>query len=152
SVGVRQNLPWGGQVTASALVDFVTALNDGATDGESAQLVLNGNIPLLRGAGMVNLEALIQSERDLIYQVRTFETFRRNFVVQVASQYFRLLTSQQAITNRRFNYIAALQLTEQSLAVYAAGRPGTNFLSVQRAQQQLYTNENSIITAEDSYQ
>lgn len=152
TVGVRQQLPWGGEITASALVDFVRALNDGATDGESAQLVLSGNIPLLRGAGMVNLEPLIQTERDLVYQVRTFETFRRSFVVQIASQYFRLLTAQQAIINRRFNYISSLQLTAQSIETFAAGRPGTSFLSVQRAQQQLYTNQNNIITAEDQYQ
>lgn len=152
TVGIRQQLPYGGEITAQALVDFVQALNDGATDGESAQLVLSGTIPLLRGAGKVNLEPLIQSHRDLVYQVRDFEEFRRQYVVQIASQYFRLLTSQQAIINRRFNYIVSAQLTEQSYAVYAAGRPGTNFLSVQRAQQQLFTAENDIITAEDSYQ
>lgn len=152
TVGVRQQLPWGGELTASALVDFVRAMNDGATDGESAQLVLSGNIPLLRGAGMVNLEPLIQTERDLVYQVRNFETFRRSFVVQIASQYFRLLTAQQAIVNRRFNYISSLQLTESSIAKFAAGFPGTNYLAVQRAQQQIYTNENAIINAVDQYE
>jgi hypothetical protein len=152
SAGVRQQLPYGGEIVAEGLVTFINALNDNVSDGESAQLVLSGSIPLLRGAGMVNLEPLILSERQLIYEVRDFEDFRRNFVVSVAAQYFRLLTQQQAVANRRFNYIAAVQLTEQSYALYAAGRRGTNFLSVQRAQSQLFSNENQIINAEDQYQ
>lgn len=152
TAGIRQQLPYGGEIVAQGLVDFVRSLNDGTSDGESAQLALNATIPLLRGAGPVNLEPLISSERELVYRVRTFEDFRRAFVVQISSQYFRLLTLQQSIINRRFNYVAAVQLTEQSYAVYAAGRPGTNFVSVQRAEQQLYQAQNAIITAEDSYQ
>ncbi|WP_428939860.1 TolC family protein [Fontivita pretiosa] len=152
SAGIRQQLPYGGEIVAEGLVDFVRALNDNVSDGESAQLALSGTIPLLRGAGMVNLESLINSERQLVYEVRRFEDFRRDFVVRIASQYFRLLTQQQAIANRRFTYIVAYQLTEQTYAIYAAGRPGVNFLSVQRAQNQLYEAENAIINAEDNYQ
>jgi hypothetical protein len=152
SAGVRQQLPYGGEIVAEGLVTFVNALNDNVVDGESAQLVLSGSIPLLRGAGMVNLEPLILSERQLIYEIRSFEDFRRNFVVSVAAQYFRLLAQQQAVANRRFNYIAAVQLTEQSYALYAAGRASTNFLSVQRAQSQLFSQENNVINAEDQYQ
>lgn len=152
TAGIRQQLPYGGQIVAQGLVDFVNALNDTAADGESAQLVLSGSIPLLRGAGMVNLEPLINSERQLVYEIRRFEQFRRSFAVDIASQYFRLLTQQQAIVNRRLNYIAAAQLTEKTYALYAAGRAGTNYLSVQRAQTQLFDAENSIITAEDAYQ
>jgi hypothetical protein len=152
TAGVRQQLPYGGEIVAQGLVNFINALNDNVTDGESAQLVLSGSIPILRGAGMVNLEPLILTERNLIYEVRSFEDFRRNFVVSIAAQYFRLLTQQQAVANRRFNYISAVQLTEQSYALYAAGRQGTNFLSVQRAQSQLFSTENQIINAEDQYQ
>lgn len=152
SAGIRQQLPYGGEVVAQGLVTFVNALNDGVADGENAQLAINGTIPLLRGAGMINLEPLIQSERNLVYQVRSFEEYRRSFVVQIASQYLRLLSQQSQIANRRFNYIVSYQTTEQSNALYAAGRAGSNFLSVQRALSALYQAENNIITAEDSYQ
>lgn len=152
SAGIRQQLPYGGEVVAQGLVTFVNALNDGVADGENAQLAINGSIPLLRGAGMINLEPLIQSERNLVYQVRSFEEYRRSFVVQIASQYLRLLSQQSQIANRRFNYIVSYQTTEQSNALYAAGRAGSNFLSVQRALSALYQAENNIITAEDSYQ
>lgn len=152
TAGIRQQLPYGGQIVAQGLYDFVNALNGNVTDGESAQLALSGTIPLLRGAGMINLEPLISSERELVYETRNFEDFRRQFAVSVASQYIRLLTQQQGIANRRFNYIASYQTFQQSLAIFTAGRPGTNFLSVQRAQSNLFQAENSIIASEDAYQ
>ena len=58
TAGVRQQLPWGGEVVARALVDFVNAINGNVNDGESAGLVLSGSMPLLRGFGMINLEPL----------------------------------------------------------------------------------------------
>jgi hypothetical protein len=152
TAGIKQQLPYGGEIIAQGLYDFVSAINSEVTDGESAQIALTGTIPLLRGAGMINLEPLINSERGMVYETRSFEDFRRQFAVNIASQYIRLLTQQQGIANRRFSYIASYQTWQQSLAIYAAGRPGTNFLSVQRAQSSLYQAENNIITAEDSYQ
>ncbi len=149
SVGVRQQLPYGGEIVAQALVDFVNALTDTAESGESARIVLSGTIPLLRGAGRVNLEPLVQTERDLVYEVRRFEDFRRSFAVQVATQYFRLLTLQANIANRRFNYTVLSNLTEQTEALYGAGK--INFLQVQRALQSQLQAENSLIDAEDNY-
>lgn len=149
SVSVRQQLPYGGEVVAQALVDFVDAYQGDVQNAESADLVISGNIPLLRGAGIVNLEPLIQAERNLVYAVRSFEDFRRGFAVQVATQYFRLRALQQGIENRRFNYIVLLNLTEQTDALFEAGR--INFLQVQRALQSQLQAENSLIDAEDAY-
>src|ERR1041385_6583457 len=67
TVGVRQQLPYGGEVTAQALVTFVDALNTTPPSGESASGALRGTIPLRGGAGLVNLEPLIDSERQLVY-------------------------------------------------------------------------------------
>ncbi len=149
SIGVRQQLPYGGEVVAQALVEYVDAFKGTIEDAESADIVLSARIPLLRGAGVVNLEPLIQSERDLVYAVRNFEDFRRDFAVQVSTQYFRLLTLQAGIANRRFNYIVLSRLTEQTLALYDAGR--LNFLQVQRALQSQLQAENQLIDADDAY-
>jgi outer membrane protein TolC len=149
ALGVKQNLPYGGQVTAKALVGFVDALNSTTEGGESAQVALTGSIPLLRGAGMVNLEPLIQSERTLIYQVRTFEQFRRQFAVDVARQYFNLLVLQQRVFNRRLNVSNLTALVERTQALFGAGR--INFLEVQRSQQALLDGEDSLSTSLISY-
>jgi outer membrane protein TolC len=150
TAGVRQQLPYGGEIIAQGLVDFVNAISETSNDGESAQVALSGSIPLLRGAGLVNLEPLVNSERQLVYEIRRFENFRRSFVVQIASQYFRLLSLQSSIANRRYNYVVLANLTEQTNALYDAGR--INYLQVQRALQSQLQAENSLIDAQDAYQ
>ena len=149
SVGVRQQLPYGGEIVAQGLVDFVNALRGESADGENAALVLSGSIPLLRGAGWVNLEPLISSERELVYQVRTFENFRRDLLVQVAQSYFNVLTSQRGLANRRLNYLNLQQLTRRSQALFEAGR--INFSQVQRAEQSRLRAERLLVSAQDSY-
>lgn len=150
ALGVKQNLPYGGQLTAQALVQFVDALSSTTIGGESAQVALTGSIPLLRGAGMVNLEPLIQSERLLVYQVRVFEEFRRQFAVDISRQYFNLLVLQQRVANRRLNVSNLTALLDRTQALFDAGR--INFLEVQRSQQSLFDGENSLSTALISYQ
>lgn len=150
SAGVRQRLPWGGEVVAQGLVDFVRAISDNAVDGESASVTLSGSLPLLRGAGMVNLESLIRSERQLIYDVRAFEDFRRSFAVDIASRYFALLASQQGLVNRRLNLLNLASITERTQALYDAGR--LSFLEVQRALQERLSAESDLINAEEAYQ
>jgi outer membrane protein TolC len=152
AVGVRQQLPYGGEVTARALATFVDALNNNTQSGESAQLALTGTIPLLRGAGMVNLEPLINSERQLVYDVRNFEEFRRNFVVNIAAAYFRLITTRRQVDNTLTNYISTVNLTTRLLEMYAAGRAGYNFLQVQQAQTRQLQQESALIGAQESYQ
>lgn len=149
SAGVKQQLPYGGEIVAETLVQFVNALSDSAESGESADLVLSGSVPLLRGAGMVNLEPLISSERDLVYEVRTFEQFRREYAVNVATLYFDLLTRQQAINNRLQNYATLASLLERARALFAARRLPA--LEVQRAEQSLLSGENTLIDARQAY-
>ena len=149
SAGVRQQLPYGGEVVAETLVRFVDAISGEVEDGESAELALSGSLPLLRGAGMVNLEPLISSERELVYEVRAFEQFRREYAVGIATQYFDLLTRQQAISNRLQNYATLASLLERARALFAARRLPA--LEVQRAEQSLLSGENTLIDARQAY-
>jgi outer membrane protein TolC len=146
---LAQKLPLGGTVTAQATHTLVETISGQATDGQSAQLALKGSIPLLKGAGMVNLEGLISSERSLVYQIRTFENYRRSFVVSISSQFFNLLTSAQSVQNRRLNLRNLDSLTERTRALYDAGR--ISFLEVQRAMQSQLTAVSSLLSAEESY-
>ena len=149
AVGVRQRLPYGGEVVAEAAVDFVQALRGNTENGENALVALSASLPLLRGAGLVNLESLIQSERDVIYEIRAFEDFRRDFALNVASTYFNLLADQQSISDRRANLITLQQLTARSQALYANGR--AKFIDVQRALQEQLNAENQLVSAVARY-
>jgi outer membrane protein TolC len=149
AIGVRQRLPYGGEVVAEAAVDFVQALRGNTENGENAVVALSASLPLLRGAGMVNLESLVQSEREVIYEIRNFEDFRRSFALQVASEYFNLLADQQSISDRRANLVTLQQLTARSQALYANDR--ANFIDVQRALQEQLNAENQLVGAQARY-
>jgi outer membrane protein TolC len=158
-VGVRYRLPYGGEVVAEALVDFVHALDGNVSDGENASLVLSGSIPLLRGAGLVNLEPLIASERGVVYTIRSFEEFRRSFAIDVANAYFQLQARYQAVNNRRVNVVNSVSLLDRTRAIYSANlgasgggsRLQLTFLEVQRAEQQLLDAQNSLVDSQESY-
>jgi hypothetical protein len=148
--GVRQRLPYGGEVVAQTLVEFVNAISDNAESGENAALVLSGSVPLLRGAGMINLEGLISGEREVVYSVRRFEDFRRSFGVTIASQYFNLLARQRSVENRRQSLRDRQRLLDQQRALFAAGR--VTFLQVQRSEQTVLSAQSSVLTAQQAYQ
>jgi outer membrane protein TolC len=149
AAGVRQTLPYGGEIVAQSLVDFVRTLNENVIDGEDSKLAFSASIPLLKGAGMVNLEPLINSERQVIYQVRSFEDYRRQFVVDISSQYLRLLTSQTGVFNRRLNLINAQDLVNRSQALFEAGK--LQFIEVQRALQQRLSADSDLLNAQANY-
>ena len=91
-LGVTQNLPNGGSISATALTTFVENLRDATTKNENSQtadLILTAKIPLLRGSGTVAKESLIQAERELIYSVREFERFRREFFCPSSRRLFQ---------------------------------------------------------------
>ena len=79
--------------------------------------------PLLRGYGeRIVQEPLTQAERDLVYEARAFERFRRTFAVDVASRYFRLLQQQDTVSNQQRNQDNLTQLTQRNEELARAGR------------------------------
>jgi outer membrane protein TolC len=149
-VAAEQRLPFGGRVTAQMLSFFMRNLRDNVTTGESSQIILSADIPLLRGAGKVAYESRYQAERDLIYSVRLFERQRRELFVSTASEYFRLVAQQQAIRNAEFSVASFEDDSERAKALNAAGR--TDILDVQRAEAQLLNNLSNVVEQEAAYQ
>ncbi len=123
-LGVTQRLPYGGQVEAAYVYSIAEQLREVATDRyvDSSSLVLSANVPLLRGAGDIAREDLIQRERDLVYAARTFEDFRRSYLVSIARDYFDLLQQQREIANQE-NALKQLRALEtRTAALVEAGR------------------------------
>lgn len=123
-LGARQQLPFGGEVAARWIWDASENLRSASSGRyiQSSRLVLDGNIPLLRGAGDIAQETLIQSERDLVYGARRFESFRREFLVAIARDYFQLLQQLDSI-NSTERQVEALQVLERRQRAWlAAGR------------------------------
>lgn len=127
---VTQRLPYGGTASVSALVNYTNLLQRSSTNTAPSELqssAINAsiNLPLLRGAGQVAREDLIQAERDLIYAVRDFERFRREFFVDISNTYFGLLQQQRGIQNQRQQIEGLERLAEEQAKLLEAGRiPG----------------------------
>jgi outer membrane protein TolC len=123
-LGVRQRLPFGGEVSAAFVARATEQLDEylSSTDAQSADIVLAANIPLLRGFGDVAREDLIQARRNLVYAARDFEQFRRDFYYDLAADYLQLVVQLQGIANgvRQVERSAAVEARTKALV--ASGR------------------------------
>ncbi len=150
NVAVQQRLPYGGEVTARVINTLMRDLGRRITTGESGQIILEANVPLLRGAGRAASESRYQAERNLIYATRAFERFRRTFAVDVANAYIGLMLQRQLVANAKKSYRSFLAGYERTQALFEAG--WVIELEAQRAQQELLSAWNSVVDAEETYQ
>lgn len=148
-VGLEQRLPLGGTITARVVDDLMRDLTHHVTTGETGQAILEANIPLLRGAGLVAYESRFQAERNLIYAVRAFETFRRSFAVQIAGDFFSLQQLRQTMLNARQSTVAFRLLEARARAHFNAGR--LLQLEVQRAETEVAAGENREVDTAEAY-
>ncbi|MCH2134212.1 MAG: TolC family protein [Phycisphaerales bacterium] len=128
---VTQKLPYGGQVSIQYLASFAKTLQDAINDGSldslsSGTIVLGAQIPLLRNAGPIAQENLIQAERDLTYAARSFEDFRRQYFYDIVADYLDLLVQRQTLANGETSVLLYEKLAQRQRALYEAGRVRLN--------------------------
>jgi outer membrane protein TolC len=79
--------------------------------------------PLLRGFGQsIVEEPLTQAQRNLMYQARSYERFRRTFAVDAADRYYSVLQVRDVVVNQDANVKSLTQLTQRNQALAEAGR------------------------------
>lgn len=119
-----QRLPYGGEVEARLVWQAAQQLRDSVSEGyeQSTQLILTGDIPLLRNAGLIAQEDLIQAERDLVYAARDFEAFRRDFFVSIATDYFDLAAQRASLDNLTRSLDGRRKALERAIARVEAGK------------------------------
>ncbi len=122
--GVRQRLPYGGEVTARFLAGLTRKIDDASTENgvQNAGFIVEGRLPLLRGGGVVARESLIQAQRNLVYASRSFEIFRRDFYVAIVTDYLGLVLQLQAIANAERGLALNRQIEELETALVETGR------------------------------
>lgn len=140
---VTRRLPYGGEVEARWLWEATEQLRSTATGRyqQASELVFNSRLPLLRGAGLAARESLIQAERNLIYEARRFERFRREFLVQIARDYFSLVDTLSAIANQKQQIRSLRDELERTQAMFEAGR---------RRQFDVFNTRNDLLAAEST--
>jgi outer membrane protein TolC len=150
TVGVKQKLPYGGEVTAQVVNNFVRELSQHVISAETGAVILEANIPLLRGAGRSAYESRYQAERTLIYAVRTFEGFRRALAVDIAGGYFNLQQLRQQIVNAHETVESYTNDVARADALWRTGR--IDQLDVLRADQDRLAAINVEVNAVEAYE
>ena len=150
--GVKRLFENGTQVAGSIAVDLAGML-DGNGGKSVWGLVMDGsiNIPLLRGAGrIVTREPLTQAERDLLYEARRFEQYKRDFMVKIAGSYLGVLISKRTMLNEEENYRRVIVTTRRSRRLVDASRmPLSDF---DQSHQRELSSRNNWIAAKQSYE
>lgn len=121
---VTQRLPYGGEAEAAWVWDATEQLRSSVTEQyqQASRFIASASIPLLRDAGLIAQESLIQAERDLIYSARDYERFRRSFLVDIANDYFQLVQLKAQIGNQERSRESLQKLVEATNALFEAGR------------------------------
>jgi len=113
----------GTSITLDAGLDLLEDIGHADAWDAISHLSLNITQPLLRGFGKdIVMEPLTQAERDVIYQARAYERFRRTFAVTIAQGFFRVLERVDRLKNEEANYENLGRLRERNEAMAEAGR------------------------------
>ena len=119
---VSRLLKNGALITAGIGIDVVNLL----TGSRTSSLGLIGDasvtIPLLSGSGRhIVTEPLKQSERNVVYAIWDFERYRKEFAVEVASEYISVLRRLDAVTINQEDYRSRIASARRSRRLADAG-------------------------------
>lgn len=147
---VSQRLPYGGEVSARILSTLMRDLGVHTTSGESGNVILEANVPLLRGAGRSAYESRYSAERELVYAVRDYERFRRTFLVDIAADYFNVQQLKMAIANTHHSYESRRADWEKADFIARMGQSKDVF-EAPRAQSIFREAEAQLVSAKEQY-
>ena len=123
--GFSRALAAGGQFLANFANIWVWEFANGGARLMTSNLALSLVQPLLRAASReVRLENLTQAERELLYSVREFARFRKQFWADVTTLngYLNLLLLLQNIRNQQANLLAQEQNYRLHLELFEGGK------------------------------
>ena len=135
-----------GKISTAFTTDFLRFLSGDPRTVTSSAIGATFTRPLLRNAGYkADIENLTQSERDLLYQVREFVRFRKDFSVQIASAYYGVLGNRDAVRNSFLNFQSSRRAADRTRALAAEGRTTQSDLG--RIEQQELSAESAWISS-----
>jgi len=104
-VGADKLLKTGARLSSDLTIDFLKFVNGNLRSVNSSSFAATLSQPLLRGAGSLAVtENLTQAERNLLYELRDFARFRKEFVVRIATRYYQVLQARDQVNNNWLAY------------------------------------------------
>ena len=123
SFGFSRKFRNGVRVTGSIMANLAGMLTGDRKTAWGSSADLSISIPLLRGAGtLVNTEPLTQAQRSFIYQVRSFEQYKRTFICDVESSYLALVLAKRQQQNQDEAFRRVIRSTRRSYRMAEASR------------------------------
>jgi len=122
SVGVSMLMRGGAQVAVGLTSNFLRFLTGDPRVSTSSALIASIEQPILGSERRTAAETLTQAERNLLYALRTFTRYRKGFSIDVASSYYRVLQSRDAVRNNWLGYEAFKKDLERAQAEADVGR------------------------------
>jgi len=151
NAGVNRLLANGALVSTQVGARWVDTLLGFRNGGLSSVLGAAVTVPLLRGSDpKVVLEPLTQAERNTLYQIRTFNRFRKTFVVSVITQYYEVLELHQVVRNTEDYANSLTRLRDQVERLVGAGRLPAEELD--RVRQEILRARDTYILAQKEYE
>ena len=148
-LGMRRLLGTGATVISNIGAGLFKAVNTGDGWEAVSDVGLSVTQPLLRGAAReVVREPLTQAERNLVYAVRDYEGFRRDFVLSIVSSYYDILLTTDRLKNERANFETLSDITRYEQRQFDAGRKSSQDLD--EAEQRRLASESSLLVLEQS--
>lgn len=139
-----------GKLTSSFTMDFLRFVTGDPRMARSSRLTVEFTRPLLKDAGFkAQMEALTQAERTLLYDLRDFTRYRREFSVGIATAYYGVLGSRDRVRNNFLNLQSSRKNAERTRALAGEGRVTQSDLG--RLAQQELSAESSWIDAIRTY-
>lgn len=150
-VGATQLLKTGGSLGLTVANDLLRYYTGDPRKSVVSVISVNLFQPLLRGFGKYNpaVESLTQSERNVIYAVRSYSFFQQEYAISIVSDYFNLLAQKDIVRNRYTNYINRGEATRR-LVERAAGQR-ERAMDVDQARQAELSAKNNYVNAVASY-
>ena len=151
--GVNQQFLLGDGIVVSTglAVDWARFLTGDPQTSLGSVLSASLSAPLLgSGAGKAARENLTQAERTVLYNVRSFNRYRKTFVVSIISNYYRVLQARNSVEIQKASYQRLVDSTNQlRMEVEVGKRPAYDLAE---AEQRLLSGEQSVVSAIQSYE
>ena len=136
---------------AGIAIDWMRFLTGDPRNALSSVLNSDISIPLLgSGAGKQAKERLTQAERNVLYSIRTFNRYRKTFVVSIISDYYRVLLQKERVTIAEASYERLIDSTNQLRMQVEVGQSAP--AEADEAEQRLLTAENNLVSTRQSYE
>ena len=121
--GFEQLLATGAQIGTDISFGWVDILSGDYRSGFSTVATALITQPLLRGAGRkIALENLTQAQHNTLYQIRSFNRFRKEFVTEIITEYYRILQLNDRRINTRDYYFSLADMHKKLQNRAVAGK------------------------------